>query len=67
MVEEKKAQTRVKIEDLPENLPVSEEDLKRVVGGWSLKTIVGTIWSKVPGDWGGGDCSTGSGSSGVRG
>jgi hypothetical protein len=30
---DKKKETRIKIEDLPKDMQVSEEDLKRVVGG----------------------------------
>ena len=66
MEEKDEARIRIRIEDLPEDMEVSEEDLKQVQGGWSVKTIVGTIWAALGG--GGGTCDTDSGSGvcGVR-
>jgi len=66
MEEEEKTKKRIKIEDLPADLQISEEDLKKVTGGvaW-YRWIAGKAWSAIEG----GGCSEGggSGASGVRG
>jgi hypothetical protein len=65
MEKKEEKQKRIKIEDLPADLQVSEEDLMKVQGG-SFSSIVGKIWATLGGG-GGGDDDGGSGVCGVRG
>jgi len=66
MEEEEKTKKRIKIEDLPADLQISEEDLKKVTGGMAwYRYIAGKAWAALEG----GSCEDagGSGASGVRG
>ena len=70
MEDRAQAPARIVIADLPENIEISEDDLKWVQGGFSVKTVVGTVWSAVLNAVeGGSDGSTGGANAvvGVRG
>jgi hypothetical protein len=54
---------RIKIKDLPPNLELSEEDLKRVQGGAAWYTTLARWFSNDSAEGGGGSC----GVCGVRG
>jgi len=64
MEEEEKTKKRIKIEDLPADLQISEEDLKKVTGGFW-----GAAYAAIARRLEGGSCADagGSGASGVRG